>query len=134
MKCIIFLFLLMSSLALQAQDDPQKIVDRFFDLYKTKSPNDAIDYIFSTNEWVSESTDQIENVKFKINSTLKLLGKYEGFDLVSRKSVAGHLILYTFMVRYNRQPLRYSMLFYKASTDWKLYNFKYDDEFDDELK
>lgn len=134
MKYAIFTFLLTSSLALQAQDDPQKIIDRFFDLYKNDSPNGAIDYIFSTNKWMSESTDQIENVKFKINSTLKLLGKYEGYDLISKKSAGGHLVLYTFMVRYNRQPLRYSILFYKASTGWMLYNFQYDDEFNDELK
>ncbi len=77
------------SCATKLRIDPQKIVDRFFDLYKTKGPNDAIDYIFSTNEWVSESTDQIENVKFKINSTLKLLGKYEGFDLSPRSQLLG---------------------------------------------
>ncbi len=124
----------MSSLVLHAQDDPQKIVDRFFDLYKTKSPDDAIDYIFSTNEWMTKSTDQIENVKSKLNSTLKIVGRYEGYTLVSKKTIAGHLILYTFMVRYNRQPLRYLLLFYKASTTWKLYSFKYDEDFTDELE
>lgn len=134
MKKIIFISLLMSSLTLCAQDDPQKIVDQFFSLYRTKGASEAVDYVFSTNKWMDESKDQIENVKFKLNNTLKLLGKYEGHNLITKKTVGEHLLLYTFIVRYDRQPLRFTMLFYNPSKDWRLYNFSYDDSFDEELK
>lgn len=134
MKLIIFLLLMFSSLMLKAQDDPQKIVDQFFSLYRAKGASEAIDYIFSTNKFMNESKDQIENVKFKLNSTLKVLGKYEGFNLITKKTVGDHLFLYTFIVRYDRQPLRFSLLFYNPSNEWRLYNFSYDDSFDEELK
>lgn len=134
MKRNILIALLLCSFNVLAQDDPQKIIDRFFEIYNTKSANEAVDYIFSTNKWMNESKDQIENVKFKLNGTLKLLGDYVGYNLITKKTVGDHLSLYTFMVRYDRQPLRFSMLFYKPSSQWKLLNFSYDDNMDEELQ
>ncbi|MBT1689152.1 hypothetical protein [Dawidia soli] len=134
MKQILITSLILWSFNSEAQDTPQKFVDRFFVLYQTKGANEAIDYIFSTNNWMNESKDQVENVKFKLNSTLKLLGKYEGYDLITKKSIGEHLSLYTFLIRYDRQPLRFTMTFYNPSKDWRLYNFSYDDSLDEELK
>ena len=134
MKKIFLIGLLLCSLASSAQDGPQKIIDKFFSLYTTKSPNEAIDYIFSTNKWISNSKDQIENVKFKLNGTLKLIGDYTGHELITKKTVGNHLALYTFMIRYDRQPLRFTMLFYNPKNEWRLQNFSYDDSIDDELE
>jgi hypothetical protein len=134
MKQSLIAILMLWSLNLSAQDTPQKIADQFFSVYQMKGANDAIDYIFSTNKWMNESKDQIENVKFKLNSTLKLIGKYEGYDLIVKKTVGDHLLVYTFLVRYDRQPLRFTMMFYNPSTEWRLYNFSYDDSLDEELQ
>lgn len=133
MKKIFLIGLLFYSFNSVAQDDPQKIIDKFFNLYTTKNANEAVDYIFSTNKWMDDSKDQIENVKFKLNGTLKLLGDYTGHSLITTKMVDEHLTLYTFMVRYDRQPLRFSLLFYKPSTEWRLLNFSYDDNLSSEL-
>jgi len=132
MRFLLIAFLL-SSISSYGQDDPQKIIDKFFSLYSTKKTNEAIDYIFSSNKWMNESKDQIENVKFKLNSTLKLVGEYAGYSLMTKKTLGEHLTLYTFIVRYDRQPLRFSMLFYKPRNEWQLQNFSYDDKMDEEL-
>jgi hypothetical protein len=134
MKKLFLIGFLFCSIACSAQDDPQKIIDRFFDLYKNKSANEAIDYIFSTNKWMKDSKDQIENIKFKLNGTLKLLGDYAGQSFMAKKTAGDHLTLYTFIVRYDRQPLRFSMLFYKPANEWRLQNFSYDDSIDTELE
>ena len=118
----------------QSQDDPQKIIDQFFSLYRTKGVSESVDYLFSTNKWMEESKDQVENVKFKLNSTLKIVGKYEGHSLITKKTVGEHLVVYTFMVRYDRQPLRFWMLFYKPNNEWRIQNFKFDDQLDEELE
>ena len=133
MKKIILIGLLFCSINVLAQEDPQKIIDRFFNLYEKKSPNDAVDYLFSTNKWMNDSKDQIENVKFKLNGTLKLLGEYTGHNPITKKTIGEHLSLYTYMIRYDRQALRFSMLFYKPSKEWRLLNFSYDDTLDEEL-
>ena len=75
----------------------------------------------------------IDNVKFKLNGTLKLIGGYAGHNLISKKTVGDHLTLYTYIIRYDRQPLRFSLLFYKPSNEWRLFNFSYDDSLDEEL-
>jgi hypothetical protein len=132
MKKLILIGLLLYSFNGFAQNDPQKIIDEFFSLYK-KNPNGAVDYIFSTNKWMNDSKDQIENVKFKLNGTLKLLGDYAGYNLITKKVVGDQLILYTYIIKYDRQPLRFSLLFYKPSNEWRLHNFSYDDSLDEEL-
>jgi hypothetical protein len=128
---IVLLFCTFNSIA---QSDPQKMIDEFFDLYKNKGTDSALDYLFGTNKWMDGSKDQIDGVKLKLNSTLKLLGEYQGYNLITKKSVADHLSLYTFMVRYDRQPLRFSILFYKPNDQWRLMNFSYDDNLGNELE
>jgi hypothetical protein len=134
MKKITLLALLFCSVNVLAQTDPQKMIDEFFKLYKEKSSDAALDYLFGTNKWMDESKNQIEEVKFKLNGTVKQLGGYEGFNLITKKTIGDHLSLYTFMVRYDRQALRFSILFYKPSDQWRLMNFSYDDNLDEELK
>jgi len=134
MKKLFLITLVCCSFTGFAQNDPQKMIDEFFNRYKSKSPTDAVDYIFSTNKWMVNSKDQIENIKFKLNGSLKLLGDYYGYDLIAKKTVGDHLSLYAFMVRYDRQPLRFSFFFYRANDQWSLYNFSYDDSIDEDLK
>ena len=134
MRKLFLLTFIIGSSSCFAQNDPQKIIDEFFSRYKSKSPIDAVDYIFSTNKWMTESKDQIENIKFKLGSTLKLLGSYYGQNQITKKTLGEHLTLYTFLVRYDRQPLRFNFLFYKANDQWVILNFSYDDSIDEELK
>jgi len=134
MKKILVLGLLFCSICSFAQNDPQKIIDEFFTLYKNKGVDTSLDYLFGTNKWMSNSKDQVEGVKSKLNGTLKLVGDYYGYDLITKKTVGDHYSLYTFMVRYDRQPLRFSMLFYKPNDQWRLMNFSYDDGLDEDLQ
>jgi hypothetical protein len=134
MKKIYLIALLFCSFNSFAQNDPQKIIDEFFKLYKEKNSDASLDYLFGTNKWMNNSKEQIESVKLKLNNTLKLLGEYQGYNLITKKSVTDHLSLYTFMVRYDRQPLRFSILFYKPNDQWRLMNFSYDDNLGGELE
>lgn len=134
MKKILVLGLLFCSINTFAQNDPQKIIDEFFSLYKSKDVDTSLDYLFGTNKWMVNSKDQIEEVKSKLKGTLKLVGDYYGYSLITKKSVGDHYWLYTFMVRYDRQPIRFSILFYKPSDQWRLMNFSYDDNLGDELE
>jgi hypothetical protein len=133
MKKIFLISLLFCSFNVLAQNEPQNLIDEFFKLYKEKSSDAALDFIFSTNKWMDGSKDQIENVKFKLNSTLKQLGEYQGYNLITKKTLGEHLSLYTYLVRYDRQPLRFSLLFYNPNNQWRLHNFSYDDSMDEEL-
>lgn len=134
MKNLILIGIVLCSLSSSAQNEPQKMIDEFFNLYKNKNADAALDYIFGTNKWMDESKNDIESVKFKLNSTIKQLGDYQGFNTITKKTLGEHLVLYTYMVRYDRQPLRFSMLFYKPNDQWRLMNLSYDYNLGDELE
>jgi ABC-type transporter MlaC component len=134
MKKIIPFALLFCSFNALAQSDPQKMIDEFFKLYKEKSSDAALDYVFDTNKWMKDSKDQIENVKFKLNSTVvKAMGDYYGYDLITKKTVGDKLTYYTFLLRYDRQPIRFNFLFYSPNGQWRLLNFSFDDSIKEDL-
>lgn len=126
--------LLFCSINSFAQNDPQKMIDEFFKLYKEKSSDAALDYLFGTNKRMNDSKDQIENIKFKINSTVvKPMGDYFGYDLITKKTVGDKLTYYTYLLRYDRQPIRFNFLFYNPNGQWRLQNFSFDDNIKEEL-
>ncbi len=135
MKNLVIIVLLFCSLDLLAQDEPQKIINEFFKLYRDKNSDVALDFLFGTNKWMNDSKDQIENVKFKINSTVvKSMGEYYGYELLTTKTVGEKLIFYTYLVKYDRQPIRFSFLLYNPNGQWRLQNFSFDDAFKDDLQ
>ncbi|NOT76435.1 MAG: hypothetical protein HOP08_16020 [Cyclobacteriaceae bacterium] len=86
---------------------------------------------------MNNSKDQIENVKFKINSTVvKAMGDYFGYEQITKKTVGDKLTYYTFLLKYDRQPIRFNFLFYSPSGNgqWRLQNFSFDDKIPDELE
>jgi hypothetical protein len=105
-------------------------IDTFFKKYKT-SPDSAIDYIFGTNPFFTGS--QIAPLKAKLDSLQFILGKYVGKELIAQKSATPSLVLYSYLVKHENQPIRFVFMFYKPKNDWLLYRFNFDDAMDVEL-
>lgn len=134
LSVITLLFLSFNSIA-QTQPEPQKIIDEFFKLYKEKSSDAALDYLFGTNKWMNDSKDQIDNVKFKLNSTIiKSMGQYYGYDQITKKNIGNRIELHTFLLKYDKQPIRFNFLFYKPNDQWRLQTFSFDDNLKEELE
>ena len=135
MKKIIFLFVISCSFIFKthAQETDQEIVNQFFERYKEK-PLEAVDYIFGTNEWMKRSADQIDNVKNQLDKILPLMGTYYGYELITKKNTGKNLILHSYLVKYDRQPLRFIFIFYRRKETWKILNFSFNDSLDDELE
>lgn len=138
MKLNVFLFSLIlcifSCINLSAQNTPQDITGNFFDLYRTDGSDKALDYIFSTNKNSPDIADDINNVKVKLKRLISGTGEYWGHDLVSRKSAGDNYVMFIFLVRHDRSPITFKMLFYKPRDKWQLNNFKFDNKMDDELE
>ena len=109
------------------------IVNNFFQKYKVEGSSSAIDYIFSTNT-LGTDKKQLDGLKSKLDSTRNVIGTYYGYSLITRKSVSSDLILVTYLVKHNKQPIRFSFIFYKANNNWSLFKFQYDDEVISELE
>lgn len=119
---------------LKAQSTPEEITAQFFKIYE-ESPQKAVDYIFGTNKWMTDrNKDGIENVKTQLTSLLGLVGDYYSYEKITEKSIGESYQLVSYMIKYDRQPLRFSFVFYKPKDKWQVQNFKYDDNLGDELK
>ena len=107
------------------------IIDAFFKKYKTNSDS-AIDYLFSTNLLFTNHA-QINLLKSKLDSLEFNIGKYVGHELIAQRSATPSLVIYSYLVKHEDQPIRFIFMFYKPKDEWELYRFNYDDSMDAEL-
>jgi hypothetical protein len=110
---------------------PEKLNERFFDIYGSQGPKQALEFVFSTNKWMIEN--QTSEVKIKLIDLTKQLGTYQGNEFISKKSIGENYVLYSFLIRYDRQPVRFLLIYYKPDNNWQLQNFQYDVNLDTEL-
>jgi hypothetical protein len=106
-------------------------IETFFKKYKTSSDS-AIDYLFGTNKLFTNYV-QINLLKSKLDSLVLNIGKYEGRELISQKSAGTSLVIYSYLVKHENQPVRFIFMFYRPKDQWELYRFNYDDSMDTEL-
>lgn len=138
MKTILFTTTLIISLfmtkALYAQDTPQALLEKFFTIYETSGPNAAVNYVFSTNEYLNQNQEALTNIKNQLNSLLQLVGDYHGYEFISNKQMGDSFMLYNIMVKYARQPIQFTFILYRPATSWHFQNFMYDPNLDDVLE
>jgi len=140
-KKLLFLFTLLISTLISCannqSEEPIKdselknIISNFFKKYEN-SPEAAIDYICSTNKtFTPEQTSDLKNKLLAIQSKI---GKFQEIEQITSKQTSKSLILYSYLVKHEIQPLRVTFIFYKPNKQWILYKFKFDDDFDKELE
>jgi len=93
-----------------AQTTTKEITDKFFSIYAT-DPSKAVDYGFSTNKWLERKQDDVANLKSKLKNLIDLCGEYYGYELLSEKTAGQNIKLVTFIVRYDREPIRFQLSF-----------------------
>jgi len=109
------------------------VVDTFFKKYKNEGTSAAIDFLFGTNKYFT-NTAGIGQLKAKLDSLRQGIGMYLGKDLIAQKNASSSLYFYSYLVKHEVQPLRFTFIFYKPQNEWVLYRFKYDDQMDVELE
>lgn len=115
------------------QTKTQEITDKFFSIY-SKDPAKAVDYCFSTNKWMDRKLEAITDLKNKLKNLIELCGDYYGYELLSEKTAGQNIKMVTFILKYDREPIRFSFFFYKPKDKWQLNNFSYDEDIDKDLE
>ena len=115
-----------------AQQTPDQMTTLFFEKYETDTDG-AFDYIFATNPWMQKNKDGSEKVKFQIREFKTISGAYTGFEKIRETQLGEGFKVDVYLVKYERQPLRFVFKYYKAKDTWVLYNLKFDDKIDEEL-
>jgi hypothetical protein len=68
------------------------------------------------------------------NFNEELVGKYYGHVFVDKIEASDCFSIYTYLLKFDRQPLRLTFKLYKPNDKWILYSFSFDDTFDDDLE
>lgn len=132
-KILLLAFGLIISLTSFGQT-PEEIIDKFFTEYENVGADEALDNLYATSEWMGRNQDATQNVKSQLANLQSLVGTYYGREFITKKSVGKSLSLYSYLVKYDRQPLRFTFEFYKPNDKWTIFGFSFDENLDDELE
>ena len=113
---------------------PGQILERFFNKYRYNS-QEAVDFIFSKNPvFAGEAAQQAQQIKDKLAQAVPVLGKYYGREPITKQQIGSSLVLYSYLIQYERQPIRFTFKFYKPLREFILLGFSFDDNLSDELE
>ena len=113
MKKLLLISLISVSINLFAQNSPQDLINTFFTTYK-KDAGKAVKELYATNKWTERIKDDIDKIIGTVNGfTESYTGKYYGYEIITKKKFAESFELHSYMVKYERQPIRFIFKFYK---------------------
>jgi hypothetical protein len=120
--------------ALSAQRAPDEMAAVFFEDFR-KDKGQAIKNIYDTSPWMARATDAIQNLVSEVDKlTPEYVGKLYGHSLICRKELADCFVLQSYLLRFDRQPIRFTFEFYKPDKEWMLFSLAFDVNIDDEIE
>jgi len=109
-------------------------ISKFFTLFESGKKTEAVDSLYSTNPWMTSASDAIQNIKTQFEGIEKLVGNYNGKELIDEHNIKNRFVHITYLALYDRQPVRMEFQFYRPKNDWIIYSFSFDIEFDNEVE
>ena len=112
----------------------QPVIDDFFKGIQENRHMESITKLLSQNENINlkdSLTIDLEN-KFDIISTLS--GKYIGNKLLLKRNIDDDIIIYSYLVKYEKKFYRYIFMFYNNGEKCVPYKFLFDNSIDVELE
>jgi hypothetical protein len=129
--CPVLLFVCIQKANAQ-QQTPVDISKKFLEVYATK-PMDAIDQLFADVKKNKQVNDDITAIKKNLKVTIDQDGDYNGYELITEKGIGNTVKLLSYIVKYDKQPVRFVFVFYKPKDAWKIYTFQFNTNLDEEL-
>lgn len=130
----LFLITIFLSFSLNSNGQtPEEYTKRFF-MDFTSNSDKAIDDIYKTNPNTKDMTDAINNMKEVANNYPNSIGKYYGYELITQEKMTNNFVLLTYLTRFERQPMRFTFIFYKPNDKWYLFSLNFSANLDQELE
>ncbi|MBK7692320.1 MAG: hypothetical protein IPK62_05390 [Bacteroidetes bacterium] len=134
MKSLFFgILLLLGSFSVQAQSSPEQIIDKFFQDLVTEKPEKALDNLYTHLPWLANIKGDVDKLKTQFITLQTYFGKYCGNAMIAKKDIANTFIIYSYLVKYERQPVRFTFKFYKPKDSYIVFSFSYDMNLEEEL-
>lgn len=120
------MFMLFPSISYSAEDYKVEIKE-FFDLYEEGRFDEAIDRIYQSNKYRDKIQDQLINLKTNLRGLSDLVGEYKYKAHIEDIVVADQFVQSTYLLIFDRQPVRFEFQFFGKKGDWTIYLIQYDD-------
>ncbi len=117
-----------------AQEKPEDITAHFFQLFQEQSSDAAVDYFFSTNKWLNNDKTSQDNIKLQLKKGIAMLGQYYGYELIEKIVYTENYMMFNYMLRYDRQPIKFTFVLYKPNQTWQIQNLKLDEKLEDDIE
>jgi len=129
MKKVLSILLLATVFVINAQkNDYEKIPDTFFKIFEQKGTDASIDYIYSTNTYLSGNLSANLKIKAELKKVTSMLDNYYGYEKIDEQFLGKSYLKLTYIARFKRQPIRFIFILYKPEKKWQLQQFKFDDK------
>ncbi len=115
-----------SSTQLKLSDEKFPIVDSFFKIYR-ENPYRAFSYKFKSNEYLQIDDSYLKKMNGTLDLILPKLGVYHGHELLIKKVAGNNLFVVSYLLKYDRQPLRLNIVLYRPNNDWRVHEVSFDD-------
>lgn len=114
-----------------SQTSPQDLVKTFFTIYQTDKEK-AVRDLYGSNEWTQTNKKIVDDVVEVVKGLSVInVGKYNGYELIDSKKITPNFEVFSFLLKYDRQPVRFLIKLYKPNQKWILYTFKIDEAIED---
>ena len=127
------IFAMLFAAEAKAQSTPEEIMGKFFGLFE-QDVTKAIDYLFSTNEWLEANKEGADAMKEKLEANRKLLGNYGGYEIAAKYALGKSYLKYICVLKYDRQPIELVIYMYKPDKKWKLQNINFHSDFEKDME
>lgn len=134
MRVPAFLLVLLLALTSFAQSSPDEIIREFFNTYSAGRTEQALEDLYGHSKWFDRNSDAVGKVRVQLLALKGLVGEYRGYSLLGSKDLQADLVIYDYMVKFDRQPVRFRFTFYRADKEWATFSFGFDDNLDEELE
>ncbi len=115
-------------------DNGQQLVDTFFDLYKNKGHEYAVKYAIATNKWIKPIGNEMDNLIVKLERQVRTMGQYLGYEEIVSKKIGSRYRIVSYLVYYQRDPIRFTFSLYKTNDDWRSQTFNMTQKFEKEIE
>jgi len=132
-KVLLLSILFLFTINVNAQSNPEDLIKAFF-INFPKNSNKAIDEIYNASGYKSSMTEAIENMKKIAENYPNTLGNYYGYEMITQKKCTDNFVLYSYFVKYDRQPMKFTFEFYKPNDKWRLYSLNFEANIDEDVE
>lgn len=112
----------------------QIVTDEFFTLLGEDGGTEALENLFSYNSYIGRVSDQVSMLTNQFESAERIIGSYMGHELLIETRLADRVVHQQYLVLYERQPLYFDFIYYKANDEWTFQNFEFSSDVIEEIK